>query len=288
MVISLRKSAAQVLGTELFDGKYCAKSGVLQIFYACKAFNCLIKPLKVCKIDVQFKNNVCARVRTERGSMKAVIFDLDGTLLDSMGLWRNAPAKYLKSLGVEAAPDLAEHFLPKTVRGGAEYLKEEYSLSVGLDEIADGVNGIMEDGYRRTIPLKEGVEQLLKALSERGIPMAIATATDRYLAEAALKRLNIAHYFKALCTCTELGVSKSDGPDVYFAAQKLLGVPADQCAVIEDSPHAARMARSAGFFTVGVKDVGGGNDQNKLIAASSVYTQSFVPTENVLKLLGID
>ena len=49
------KGAAQVLGTELFDGKYCAKSGVLQIFYACKAFNCLIKPLKVCKIDVQFK-----------------------------------------------------------------------------------------------------------------------------------------------------------------------------------------------------------------------------------------
>ena len=155
--------------------------------------------------------------------MQGAIFDLDGTLLNSMGLWRHAGEIYLKNLGITAEEGLADTILKMTIRGAAQYLIERYSLPCSVEEAAGGINGVMESAYATVITPKEGAEQLLQALFSRGIPMAVATATDRYLVEIALGRLGLIKYFKGIVTCTEVGVGKRDGADVYEAALKLTG-----------------------------------------------------------------
>ena len=130
---------------------------------------------------------------------------------------------------------------------------------------------------------KEGAAELLEELKKRGVPMTIATATDRYLVEGGLRRLNMDKYFEGIFTCSEVGVGKRDGADVYEAALRLMGARKAKSWVFEDSPHAARTAAAAGFNVAGVKDIGGGNDQDELKKYCKVYFESLLPTERVLE-----
>ena len=215
--------------------------------------------------------------------MQGAIFDLDGTLLNSMGLWRHAGEIYLKNLGITAEEGLADTILKMTIRGAAQYLIERYSLPCSVEEAAGGINGVMESAYATVITPKDGAEQLLQALALRGIPMAVATATDRYLVEIALRRLGLIKYFKGIVTCTEVGVGKRDGADVYEAALKLTGSAKRHTWVFEDSPHAARTAREAGFMVAGVEDDDGKNDVAELQKYCNIFLASLLPTEGVLK-----
>lgn len=217
--------------------------------------------------------------------MKAVIFDLDGTLLDSMGMWRQTAAIYLKDLGIQAPEGLADNILKLTIRGAAEYLKKNYSLNLTVEQITRGLNGVMERGYARTIPPKAGAAELLEELFLHGYPMALATATDRYLIDMAFKRLGWQKYFSAICTCTEVGVGKRDGADVYETALKALGAEKSACWVFEDSPHAARTASAAGFNVVGIKDEGGGADFGEMKKYCKLCFESLVPARSVLTAL---
>lgn len=221
----------------------------------------------------------------QRRIMKAVIFDLDGTLLDSMGIWRHAGEIYLRSFGIEAEPGMSDEILKLTIRGGAEYIIKRYGLPVMPEEAVRGINGVMERAYAHDILPKEGALELIKELERRGIPMAVATATDRYLVDIALRRFDMAHCFAGIVTCTEVGVGKRDGADVYEAALKFIGAQKADCWVFEDSPHAALTALKAGFKVAGVKDIGGGNDQAELKADSSIYLESLSPAAAVLSAL---
>ena len=218
--------------------------------------------------------------------MQSVIFDLDGTLLDSMALWHSAGDVYLKEQGI-SAEGIAEKIFTLTVRGAAEYIKEYCNIQLSADEIARGINGVMERAYFQTIQPKEGAAGLIRALSARGVKMAVATATGNYLVRAALSWLGLESYFSGIFTCPEVGGSKRDGAGVYEAAQRCLVGERGDCWVFEDSPHAARSAAAAGFKVAGVKDIGGGSDQEELKKYCKVYFESFVPVENVLKTIGI-
>lgn len=220
--------------------------------------------------------------------MKGIIFDLDGTLLDSMGMWRHAGEIYLRSLGIEAEEGLAYEILKLTIRGAAEYIKERYSLPCTVQEAVDGINGTMERAYAQTIQPKAGAIELIAALHSRGVPMAIATATDRYLVELALKRLKVYPLIRGIVTCTEVGVGKRDGANVYEAALRLIGCKKEDVWVFEDLPHAARTASAAGFNVAGVRDTGGGSDQNELKEYCKVYFTELEPAEAVLCATGID
>lgn len=220
--------------------------------------------------------------------MEGVIFDLDGTLLDSMGLWRRAGVIYLERYGIEVDESLADIILPLTIRGAAKYIKEHFPVPESVENITAGVNGVMEEFYKNYIKPKEGAAELLAELYRRGIPMALATATDRYLIDSAFNRLGWNKYFRGICTCTEVGVGKRDGADVYDAALKTFGGTRGGSWVFEDSPHAAATAKQAGFNVMGVKDEGGKADQQKLKASCTVYVESLAPVERVLKLIGLE
>ena len=123
--------------------------------------------------------------------IKGAIFDLDGTLLDSMSLWDTFGEDYLRSLGKEPHENLTETFKTFTLEESAEYYREHYGVMLSVEEIVQGVNRMIEGYYTNEVGIKHGVDVLLKNLYDNGVKMCIATVTDRYLAEAALERLGI-------------------------------------------------------------------------------------------------
>ena len=204
--------------------------------------------------------------------IRGAIFDVDGTLLDSMYVWETIGERYLRSLGIEPQEDLWEVFRTFTLRQSAEYYIDHYGVTLSPEAIMEGVNRLIETMYFEQVQLKPGVREFLQQLQERSVPMVIATATDRYLVEAALDRCGILPYFGQILTCGEYG-SKSS-PGLYEAARAVLGTPRGDTWVFEDAYHAAETASKAGFPVLGIYDPSE-THQQELKACASVYLTSF-------------
>lgn len=185
--------------------------------------------------------------------IKGAIFDLDGTILDSMPIWDKAGEMFLHTLGIEAEPGLAKIMFCMSMTEGAEFLKERYHLDMNVDAIIAGINRTIEDFYAYQVQLKEGVAQFLKEMDQAGIKMVVATSCDRQVFERALARLMVLDYFDRIFTSTEIGSSK-DKPDIYLAAAEYMGTLPEDTWVFEDALYAIQTAKEAGFRTVGVFD----------------------------------
>ena len=211
--------------------------------------------------------------------IKGAIFDLDGTLLDSMFIWDTIGENYLRSLGKEPHEDLKETFMTLTLEEAAEYYREHYGVALSVKEIVDGVNAMVEGIYRTKVTLKPGVAEYLSWLKENGVRMCIATVTDRYLVEETLERLGVRHYFSEIFTCAEVGFGK-DKPIIYQKAQEHLGTAQDDTFVFEDVLFALNTAKEDGYPTVGVYDKHE-NSQDKIKTLANYYVRDF--TDPVLK-----
>ena len=185
--------------------------------------------------------------------IKGAIFDLDGTLLDSMFIWDTIGEDYLRSLGKEPHEDLRQTFMSFTLEEAAEYYREHYGVTLSVKEIVDGVNTMVEDIYRTKVTLKSGVADYLAYLKENKVKMCVATVTDRYLVEETLERLGIRHYFSEIFTCAEVGYGK-DKPIIYRKALEHLDTAKNETYVFEDSLFALKTAKADGFTAVGVYD----------------------------------
>lgn len=201
------------------------------------------------------------------------IFDLDGVLLDSMGIWEDLGARYLRSLHIQPEPGLNEILFAMSMEQGAAYLKEHYPLPQSEAEIGEGIARMLEDYYFYEVPAKPGAAALLNFLAERGIPMAAATSSPRTHVTRALKRLGLLPYLQAVFTTGEVGVSKHE-PAIYHLAAERLGTAPAETLVFEDSLYALKTAKTAGFRTVGVLDAHGETDQAGLKKAAEVYLTS--------------
>ena len=206
--------------------------------------------------------------------IRGVIFDVDGVLLNSMPVWENLGEIYLERLGIEAEKGLGETLFAMSLEEGADYLIENYGLKQTPGEIIAGLNREVQDFYGRKVPLKEGVRGYLQEFRDRKIPMAIATSGDRANAEAALKRLKVLSYFRAVFTCSEIGSSKSQ-PDIYYAAALQLDTDPSDTWVFEDALHAIRTAKKAGFRTAGVYDRASGRDLAQIRDTADIYLPEF-------------
>jgi HAD superfamily hydrolase (TIGR01509 family) len=211
-------------------------------------------------------------------NLEGAIFDLDGTLLDSMHIWRSVGEDYLISVGKVPTPDIREILKPLSLREASEYVRTTYDIPLTAEQIGDGINALMEEKYRSFIPLKATALEFLQKLKSAGVRMCIATATARHLVEMALSRLGIAHFFLGLTTCTEVGRGK-DQPDIYFKALDILGTEKDRTVIFEDALYAIRTAKKAGFFVAGVLDAHEGNDQNEVAKTADWYLKDFTEWE---------
>jgi len=185
--------------------------------------------------------------------IKGAIFDLDGTLLDSMPMWRDFGACFLRSFGQEPREDLTEVFRTFSREQAAEYYIEHGYISAPAEKIVEAMGDFASSFYKNDVKLKEGAAELLSGLSEAGIPMCIATASDVSDAEVSLTRLGVRHLIKDIFSCTSVGHSKNE-PHIYRAALRCLGTEKNETVVFEDALHALTTASNDGFLTAAVFD----------------------------------
>ena len=123
--------------------------------------------------------------------IRGAIFDIDGTMIDSMSIWDSCALRYLKTLGITGEENLGKILFPMTVEEGVRYCKERYQLTQSEEEIRRGMMKIIEDFYRYEVEIKSGVRECLDVLRQKGIRMVLATVGDVELEKAALVRLGI-------------------------------------------------------------------------------------------------
>lgn len=206
--------------------------------------------------------------------IKAAIFDVDGTLFDSMPYWMNAGKTFLNSLEIKTDEDLGKVLLSMSLEEGAEYLIKHYLPEMSVSEVLSGIVEVMNDAYKNLIPLKKGAKDLLQKFAAKNIPVVIATATDRGLLEIALKRLEISDLIDKIFTCSECKTTKFV-PDIYLAACNFLGTKPEETVVFEDTLLAVSTAANAGFVVVGVKDSASKKDEEKIKEKASLIIEDF-------------
>lgn len=205
--------------------------------------------------------------------MRGAIFDVDGTLLDSMPIWMDAGARYLTALGLVPEERLGDKLFSMTMAEGADYLNHAYGLHKEPSRIIDEINAIVEEFYFGEAPLKPGAMELLERMRAAGIKMSVATSTDRHLIEGAFRRLGILEYFSGIFTCSQVGAGK-DKPLIFETAARAMGTKPEETWVLEDALHAVATAKKAGFFTAGIYDEASGAKQEELRRKADLYGRS--------------
>ena len=212
--------------------------------------------------------------------MKGLIFDLDGTLLDSMPSWGRQLDDFLTSRGITPPADLLDRTKTLGLENATGMVLEEFGLPDDPAVIYKQFQDNMEQLYCTAIPLKTGVREFLDAMSAKGVPMAVATATSRPLVEKVLAHHQLIDHFQSITTVAEAGIGKQD-PKVFLMAADKLAMPPAQCIVFEDSLKAVRSANAAGFDTVAIYEESNLSEQSALETESTLYIHDF---KNLLTL----
>ena len=199
-----------------------------------------------------------------------VIFDLDGTLLDSTGMWRQVDGRLMAHYGKEVPPDLSETVQRMSIEEFSQFFVEEFDLPVTPEQIAQQVADMVAEEYREKLQLKPHVPEILDWLDQQNIPYGVATATYGELAEAALRRLHIWERLRFLLTEQDAGAPKTQ-PRIFQLAAQELHLGRRQIAVVEDSLHALEGAKNGGFFTIGIADPENAPVWKEICATATVH-----------------
>lgn len=202
----------------------------------------------------------------------AFIFDFDGTLVDSMGIWSTAGSKFLENRGITPEKGLDEKFKTFTLEEVAIYYQTVYHLPDSVPALLDAINDFIREEYRTSAPPKKGVLDFLETNSHE--KMCIATATDRHLVEMSLEIHKMSHYFSAIFTCSEVGVGKTK-PDIYETALSHLETEKENTFVFEDAVHGIISAKKAGFSVIAVADSSAFSEKDEILQYADLYIEGF-------------
>lgn len=207
-------------------------------------------------------------------NIKAAIFDLDGTLVDSMWVWQQIDIDYLSKKGHAVPSNLNDEITHLSFTQTAEYFKNRFSIEESVDEIMNTWNEMAFNHYKNNVKLKNGALEYLKKLKESGIKIGLATSNSMPLLTVTLKNNNAFELFDSITVTDEVKKSKSN-PDIYLLAAKKLGVEPKYCMVFEDIIAAVNGAKLAGMKVTGVYDEHAKHQVNDLKNTCDNYIYSY-------------
>ena len=184
---------------------------------------------------------------------KAVIFDLDGTLVDSMWMWKAIDIEYLGRFGFELPPTLQKDIEGMSFSETAVYFKETFRIPDSLEKIKSDWNQMAYDKYTKEVLLKKGAKEFLDYCKKSGIKLGIATSNSKELVTATLEALQIIDYFDCVMTACEVAKGKP-APDIYLAVAERIQVKPSECLVFEDIEMGILAGKSAGMEVCAVED----------------------------------
>lgn len=203
---------------------------------------------------------------------KAAIFDLDGTLIDSMGVWERIDIEFLKRRGRDVPRDYMEAVKALDYARAAEYTIARFGLDESAQDVMDEWHAMAVQAYSRDIGLKDGALALLEDMRAHGLRIGLATASAQELYRPVLQNNGIYHYFHAFATTGEAGKGKGH-PDVYWLCARRLEVLPQDCIVFEDILAGVKAARAAGMRVVGVYDRFSAHEGKMIRAHAHAYVQ---------------
>lgn len=192
-------------------------------------------------------------MKKNHANIRGAIFDVDGTLLDTMKIWKDVGARYLKKIGVTPEENLGHILYSMSIEEGTGYVKKRYNLPYTTDEIREGTLQVMADFYKNDAEMKNGMKSIIENYNAQNIKMIIATTSNKPLVKSALERLGILQYFCDILTATELNTNKRE-PLMYRKAAEILGSKPEEIAVYEDMFEAIKTTKNAGFYVIGIYD----------------------------------
>lgn len=215
--------------------------------------------------------------------MKAAVFDVDGTLVDSLGFWKNLATNYLISQEIQPVEDLNQALETLTVVEGIYYMKEKYNIGKSYREIRHEMDQLMIAFYREEAELKPFVGEILEALKKKKVRMAIASVIDHRLISSVLSRYGLCDYFEFIQTCENTNVSKDDDEFFKILSTKLNLKPAE-IFLFEDALYSMKVAKRIGINVVAVEDAYSKKDIEEIIEVSDIYIKDFsklIPLLNI-------
>ena len=202
--------------------------------------------------------------------IKGAIFDMDGTLVDSLilwdVLWKTFDEKFCNGTGFRPDAEADKNVRTMTMKDAMEYIHKTYSIGESGEQLLLLANEIMLDFYSNRVELKPGVMEFLEKCKEKNVKMCIASATAPKLVEIAMEHCDIKKYFEKNFSCADIGKGK-ESPDIFLIAREYLGTPIEETCVFEDSYVALQTAKKIGMHTVGIYDEN--NYGQEILRASS-------------------
>jgi len=186
-------------------------------------------------------------------NFNAVIFDLDGSLVDSMWIWKDIDIEYLGRFGITLPEDLQSQIEGMSFSETAVYFKERFQIPDTLEQMKMDWNQMAWDKYANEVPLKKGIPAFLAECRSRGIKFGIATSNSRELVDNITKVHHLDDYFTCIMTSCEVEKGKP-APDIYLAVAKKLNVAPERCLVFEDIIPGIMAGKNAGMKVCAVED----------------------------------
>ena len=186
-------------------------------------------------------------------NIKACIFDLDGTLVDSMWMWPEIDKEYLGRFGIEYDDNLKNEIDGISFHETAVYFKNKFGISDSIEKICKDWEDMAYDKYKNEVKEKRGCQKFLEQLRSKGIKMGIATSNNRSMVDVVLESLGMKNFFEVITTSDEVKKGKP-APDVYLTTAKLLNVEPKHCLVFEDVVAGIIAGKSAGMKVCAVED----------------------------------
>lgn len=190
-------------------------------------------------------------------NIKGAIFDMDGTLVDSLMmwdvLWESFGVKFLNREGFRPSAEDDKYVRTATSRDAMYRIHSVYNMGSSVDELIETTNELLVDFYSNKVELKDGVLEFLEYCYAKGVKMCIASALDMSYIKMAVEHLNLGKYFVDILCCADIGKSK-DQPDIYLMALDSIGTSVEETWVFEDSHIAIDTADKIGMKTVGIYD----------------------------------